>query len=621
MATIFSQIGTAVGDELKALVSRLTTLEDSSGGPSVDEFKVTEYNDDGLVSCVKIYSDSEHTNLVSYKNYIYDSEGSLIQIDSYVNDILVDITKFTFDSDGNLANSNTDTTPDPNDAGGGGTDDDDDEPTFPNLYDFDLDGIDDYIAISPSSSIPVYGFSAWVYLDTDLDKSTAQGIVCGPSGTNWILALGGDYTSTLSDEIISVNFGARYGFCHESQVVSVGWHHMMAVWSENSQTNSGNQGYDIYLDGVNVGNQANTDYGSASLYTIPVGTFRLGQRANNAYPFGGKLDEVSIFTSLLSSYDVSLIYNLGNVGDITSLNPYGWWRMGDNNNGEGLIITDQGIGGNDGTIVGVPFDSDGDGVVDQDDAFPNDPNETADTDGDGVGDNSDAFPNDASETVDSDSDGVGDNSDAFPNDASETVDTDGDGVGDNADAFPNDPNETADTDGDGVGDNADYDPNDPNVQNPPPSDPIISSPSGVELYVGAKFIDGGNVPWIIISKSDADTYEMKSQGREWTIISYQLTDTYSFKLVFSGVNYTRVDYPHPQATHKTTTTGHWWVHDGETDNHPNRNSVHDVLNHIDLRLQERNRSDGRRGSHYQYVPPNDESLNALYDANIINPIS
>ncbi len=62
-------------------------------------------------------------------------------------------------------------------------------------------------------------------------------------------------------------------------------------------------------------------------------------------------------------------------------------------------------------------DSDGDGVDDADDAFPNDPNEWADTDGDGVGDNTDAFPNDASETTDSDGDGVGDNSDAFPFDA------------------------------------------------------------------------------------------------------------------------------------------------------------------------------------------------------------
>ena len=44
--------------------------------------------------------------------------------------------------------------------------------------------------------------------------------------------------------------------------------------------------------------------------------------------------------------------------------------------------------------------------------------ESVDSDGDGVSDHLDAFPNDASESEDSDGDGVGDNSDAFPNDSS-----------------------------------------------------------------------------------------------------------------------------------------------------------------------------------------------------------
>jgi hypothetical protein len=88
----------------------------------------------------------------------------------------------------------------------------------------------------------------------------------------------------------------------------------------------------------------------------------------------------------------------------------------------------------------TPIDSDGDGVVDSQDAFPNDPNENKDSDGDSVGDNADAFPNDPNESKDSDGDSVGDNSDVFPNDASENQDTDGDGIGDNSDLFPNDAN-------------------------------------------------------------------------------------------------------------------------------------------------------------------------------------
>ena len=52
-----------------------------------------------------------------------------------------------------------------------------------------------------------------------------------------------------------------------------------------------------------------------------------------------------------------------------------------------------------------------------------------DSDGDGVPDNEDAFPNDSTEWIDTDGDGNGDNSDPDPNDA-DSYDTDGDGYPD-----------------------------------------------------------------------------------------------------------------------------------------------------------------------------------------------
>jgi len=69
----------------------------------------------------------------------------------------------------------------------------------------------------------------------------------------------------------------------------------------------------------------------------------------------------------------------------------------------------------------INMDSDRDGVLDNQDAFPNDPTETKDSDGDGVGDNTDAFPSDATETIDTDGDGIGNNTD---------TDDDGDGIDD-----------------------------------------------------------------------------------------------------------------------------------------------------------------------------------------------
>ena len=71
------------------------------------------------------------------------------------------------------------------------------------------------------------------------------------------------------------------------------------------------------------------------------------------------------------------------------------------------------------------LDNDGDGVSNENDAFPEDPTETVDTDRDGVGNNADS---------DDDGDGVIDDFDAFPLDPAETVDTDLDGVGNNADS-------------------------------------------------------------------------------------------------------------------------------------------------------------------------------------------
>lgn len=57
------------------------------------------------------------------------------------------------------------------------------------------------------------------------------------------------------------------------------------------------------------------------------------------------------------------------------------------------------------------LDVDGDGFAADTDQFPLDPTEWIDTDGDGHGDNGDQFPNLASEWADTDGDGIGDNSD------------------------------------------------------------------------------------------------------------------------------------------------------------------------------------------------------------------
>ena len=116
-------------------------------------------------------------------------------------------------------------------------------------------------------------------------------------------------------------------------------------------------------------------------------------------------------------------------------------------------------------------DLDDDGVPNDQDAFPLDPNEQRDNDLDGIGDNAD---------TDDDNDGVSDVNDDFPFDPDETRDTDGDGVGNNADTdddgddvpdvnddFPLDGTRSDKTDQDNDGWPSDQDPNDNDPNDPP----------------------------------------------------------------------------------------------------------------------------------------------------------
>jgi hypothetical protein len=107
------------------------------------------------------------------------------------------------------------------------------------------------------------------------------------------------------------------------------------------------------------------------------------------------------------------------------------------------------------------IDSDGDGVSDSADLWPNDPSRSLDSDGDGVNDPDDAFPNEPTQWIDNDIDGLGDNPNGVNPDPY-LDDSDNDGVINQNDAFPNEPTQWADIDGDGLGDN-------PEGANPDPS--------------------------------------------------------------------------------------------------------------------------------------------------------
>ena len=210
-----------------------------------------------------------------------------------------------------------------------------------NNFSLSLDGSDDYVdcgVISGLQGSSNGAISVWIKPDTAGD---APNIGYRPSPNHqFVLTFVGG----------TLYFGVRNGsianiYTTTAMPNDANWHHYVATF--NSGTTK------IYIDGSEVsGTQTGTN---PSTISITSGSFFIGRNgADNKYT-DGLLDEAALFNTALSASDVTDIYNSGVPGDISSLNPLGWWRMGDNDGGTGTTITDQGSGGNNGTLTNGPI--------------------------------------------------------------------------------------------------------------------------------------------------------------------------------------------------------------------------------------------------------------------------
>ena len=222
--------------------------------------------------------------------------------------------------------------------------------SFDNALCASLDGADDYVGIAGLASRSLGALSMWVNITsangihsggTEVDEmgmlagfGPHTGGTGGYDGLNWGSFLTDTDLLTLRANSTVI---AKYQVPSTGDKLAAGWHHIVL-------THNGT-GYTFYIDGV-IATSAPLSDGSTggtittSTHAILTGSnftsfgtptirIKIGGNKINQYYSQGLWDEVALFDSALSASQITTIYNSGVPGDISSLSPDGWWRMGD----------------------------------------------------------------------------------------------------------------------------------------------------------------------------------------------------------------------------------------------------------------------------------------------------
>ena len=234
-------------------------------------------------------------------------------------------------------------------------------PSFDNTYSMLFEGIDETVSMGDvldmaNDGSDAYSISVW-FKFTD-NTSATLALVAKQKATAWFngysIAVRGDL-KRLSFWLGTFQGGdAIRGYATIPTINDGNWHHVVLTY-DGSQDISG---FTLYYD--DSSQSITTETNNIPVNVANAEDFMIGARGNAGGPalvFDGNIDEVSYFTSELSAADVTDIYNGGVPTDLSSLNPVGWWRMGDAGswNGSKWLLTDQGSGGNDGNGLNMVF--------------------------------------------------------------------------------------------------------------------------------------------------------------------------------------------------------------------------------------------------------------------------
>lgn len=176
---------------------------------------------------------------------------------------------------------------------------------------FEFDGSDDYVEVADDDSLSFgdasddfsYTFSTWIYRrDTDYFPILSKRSSADSSKIEWLFAVSSgklliaQYDDTVSNRLL-VNSSA-------DKLPLNQWHHVTVSYLGNSAAS----GFELYINGENVTDSRFTDGSYTAMhdtnYPIEYGI----NRGGSTLYANGKIDEVRIYNYVLSSNQVSQIY-------------------------------------------------------------------------------------------------------------------------------------------------------------------------------------------------------------------------------------------------------------------------------------------------------------------------
>lgn len=199
--------------------------------------------------------------------------------------------------------------------------------TLNNAYSINFDGVNDVVDFGNNYTFEVsqaFSISFWVK-PNNLAATRCLISKCSNDANVW----GYNIQHLITTGAIQVQMRTPISntiHAFTSSLTAGVWQHVVVTYTGGSNIN----GTRVYRNAT-VGDTP----ASAALAGTWTNTasFIVGAR-NAAFPFSGKIDEVSVFNKALNQTEVSELYNSGQPSNLNDFSAYAnlqsWWRMGDN---------------------------------------------------------------------------------------------------------------------------------------------------------------------------------------------------------------------------------------------------------------------------------------------------